>query len=188
MEMRDNILAIAQRLAQQRGFNGFSYADIANEVGIRKASLHHYFPTKTDLGLALVETYSAQFDNELLRIDSSALQGGEKLAEYVALYRGTLEADRVCLCGMFASEALTLDTAMLPRLERFFVRNTEWLTEVLAAGKSQGLLEFSGAAADHARMFLSVLQGALLIARATGDQAGFDRTTSLLITGLLRKG
>lgn len=50
MDMREQILTSAQRLVQQRGFNGFSYADIADEVGIRKASLHHYFPTKTDLG------------------------------------------------------------------------------------------------------------------------------------------
>ncbi|MDP2026901.1 TetR/AcrR family transcriptional regulator [Sulfuriferula sp.] len=42
-------------MVQRRGFNDFSYADIANEVGIRKASLHHHFPTKTDLGLALID-------------------------------------------------------------------------------------------------------------------------------------
>ena len=71
MDMREHILASAQRLAQQRGFNGFSYADIAEEVGIRKASLHHYFPTKTDLGLALIEVYSTQFDSALLRISGS---------------------------------------------------------------------------------------------------------------------
>ena len=188
MEMREHILASAQRLAQQRGFNGFSYADIADEVGIRKASLHHYFPTKTDLGLALIEVYSAQFDSALLRISGSPSNAPEKLAAYVALYRGTLEADRMCLCGMFASEALTLDAVMLPKLERFFVRNTEWLSEILATGKSQRLLKFSGAAADHARMFLSALQGALLIARATRDHEAFDQTASLLIAGLSRKG
>ena len=188
MEMREHILASAQRLVQQRGFNGFSYADIADEVGIRKASLHHYFPTKTDLGLALIEVYSGQVDSELLRINGSSLQADAKLAAYAALYRGSLQADRMCLCGMLASESLTLDTAMLPSLKRFFARNTEWLTEVLAAGKSQQLFALSGTAADHARVLLSALQGAMLIARATGDNEAFDRTTSLLIAGLLRKG
>lgn len=187
MATLEHILASAQRLVQQRGFNGFSYADIAEEVGIRKASLHHYFPTKVDLGLALIQAYSTQFDSELIGISGSSLPANAKLGAYVALYRGALKADRMCLCGMLASESLTLDAAMLPSLKHFFVRNTEWLTEVLAAGKSQGLLAFSGAAADYARAFLSTLQGALLIARATGDHKAFDRTTSLLITGL-RKG
>ena len=188
MDMRENILASAQRLVQQRGFNGFSYADIANEVGIRKASLHHYFPTKTDLGLVLIEVYSAQLDSALLNISGSSLQADAKLGAYVALYRGSLEADCMCLGGMLATEALTLDAAMLPGLRRFFARNTEWLTEVLAAGKSQQLFTLNGAAADHARVLLSALQGALLIARATGDHEAFDRTTSLLIKGLSRKG
>ncbi len=188
MEMREQILASAQRLVQQRGFNGFSYADIAGEVGIRKASLHHYFPTKVDLGLALIEVYSAQLDSELLRISGLLLQADAKLAAYVAIYRGTLEADRMCLGGMLASEALTLDPAMLPSLKRFFARNTEWLTEVLAAGNSQQLFVLTSTAADHARVLLSALQGALLIARATGDREAFDRTAALLITGLSRKG
>lgn len=188
MEMREQILSSAQRLVQQRGFNGFSYADIADEVGIRKASLHHYFPSKTDLGLALVDVYSARFESELRRIGGLSLRADANLTAYVALYRGALEADRMCLCGMLASEALTLDAAMLPGLKRFFMRNAEWLTEVLAAGKSQRLFALPGAAADHARVFLSTLQGALLIARATGDHEAFDRTSSLLISGLLRKG
>ena len=188
MEMREHIIASAQRLIQQRGFNGFSYADIADEVGIRKASLHHYFPTKTDLGLALIEVYSAQFNSELARIDGSFAQADAKLSAYVALYRGALEADRMCLCGMLATEVLTLDAAMLPSLKLYFVRNSEWLAEVLAVGKSQRLLAFNGTAADQARAFLSTLQGALLIARATGDRDAFDQTTSLLIAGLTRNG
>lgn len=188
MEMREQILTSAQRLVQQRGFNGFSYADIADEVGIRKASLHHYFPTKTDLGLALIEAYSAQIDSALISISGSSLPIDKKLAAFAALFRGALKADRMCLGGMLATEALTLDGAMLPSLKRFFVRSTEWLTEILAAGKSQQLLVLSGTTADHARVLLSALQGALLIARATGDHDAFDRTAALLIKALLRKG
>ena len=188
MDMRDQILASAQRLVRQRGFNGFSYADIADQVGIRKASLHHYFPTKADLGLALINDYTAQLDSELSRINGAFSQADAKLGAYFAIYRGSLDADRVCLGGILASEALTLDPAMLPNLKRFFARNTEWLTEVLAAGSSQRLFVLRGTAADHARMLLSALQGALLIAHATGDREAFNQTAALLIAGLSRKG
>lgn len=188
MEMRDQILASAQRLVQQRGFNGFSYADVAVEVGIRKASLHHHFPTKTDLGLALIEVYSGQLNNALINISGSSLSAKEKLEAYIALYRGSLEAERMCLGGMLASEALTLDAAMLPSLKRFFTRNIEWLTEILAEGESQQLFMLNGPAADHARMLLSALQGALLIARATGGREAFEQTASSLVTSLTRKG
>lgn len=188
METRDKILSSAQRLVQQRGFNGFSYADIAAEVGIRKASLYHHFSSKVELGLALIESYTAQFDAAVFEIKNSSLPADGQLAAYAALYRGSLDVDRMCLCGMMASDALTLDASMLPLLKRFFIRNTEWLAEVLAAGKSSGVFVFDESAADHARIILSALQGALLIARATGDRDAFDRTAAQVISGLKRNG
>ena len=188
METREAILSVAQRLVQQRGFNGFSYADVASEVGIRKASLHHHFPTKTDLGLALIEDYSNQFDALLAGIDASVTRADQKLRAFADLYRSTLKSDRICLCGMMGSEAATLDTSVLPKLRRYFSLSTEWLAEALATGKTQNSLNFNGPAADHARMFLSALQGALLIARATGDHAAFNQTSALLIAGFTRNG
>lgn len=188
MDMREQILASAQRLAQQRGFNGFSYADVADEVGIRKASLHHHFPTKTDLGLALVEDYCGKLESAFARIADEAPDADAKLAAYVDIYRGALQSNRGCLCGMLASQVVILDPAIRPKVNRFFARNIEWLSEVLAVGKSQGVLTFGGTAADQARMFVSAVQGALLMARATGDQEAFTLTTALLIAGLTKSG
>lgn len=188
MDTKEHILAVAQKLVQQRGFNGFSYADIAEEVGIRKASLHHHFATKIELGIALIEVYSAQLDAELLRISALPAKADAKLAAYAAIFRGTLDAECMCLGGMLASEWLTLDTTMLPGLKRFFARNIEWLAEVVAEGKSQKVFVWADAAADQSRVILATLQGALLISRATGDHEAFDRTALLLIKGLTRKG
>lgn len=188
METREHILAVAQKLVQQRGFNGFSYADIAEEVGIRKASLHHHFSTKAELGVALMEDFTAQLDREFLRINAMPGKADAKLNAYIAIFRGTLIADRMCMGGMLASEWLTLDRNMLPSLKLFFEHNVEWLTEVISEGKAQKLFVLSEAASNHARLLFSSLEGALLIARVTGDKDAFDRTASLLITGLTRKG
>ena len=188
METKDYILASAQRLVQQRGFNGFSYADVAQEVGIRKASLHHHFATKAALGVELIRSYATQFDQELARIEATFPSAKARLQAYVTIYRTALAAGRICLCGMLATETLTLDSSMLPQLTRFFARNTEWLTEVLAQGKAQHEFTFEGAAADHARTILSTLQGAALICRATGDLATFDRTALMLINDFSRSG
>ncbi len=187
MDTREQILESAKRLVQQRGFNGFSYADIAEEVGIRKASLHHHFPAKTDLGLALIETYSVESEAALGRIGAEQKTAPAKLMAYIGLYRAALEANRMCLCGILASEALTLDDAMRPGIHRFFTRNIEWLAEVLAEGKSQGVFAFEGSAADHARVVLSSLQGALMIARACGDHDAFARMGAMLMSSLKKK-
>ncbi|HJT14927.1 MAG TPA: helix-turn-helix domain-containing protein, partial [Dongiaceae bacterium] len=57
-ETRARILDVAQGLIQQRGYNGFSYRDIADEVGIRAPTIHYYFPAKADLAAALVDRYA----------------------------------------------------------------------------------------------------------------------------------
>lgn len=188
MDTKEHILSSAQRLVQQRGFNGFSYADVADEVGIRKASLHHHFASKVDLGVALIEAYAQQFDQTLTDIELSGRSAAEKLTAYVDIYRATLQSDRICMCGMLATETLTLDAAMLPRLQRFFARNTEWLAQLLAEGRMQGVFTFEGAAADHARAALSMLQGASLVCRSSGDLDAFDRTAAILVNGFVRKG
>lgn len=188
MQMREQILASAQRLVQTRGFNGFSYADIAKEVGIRKASLHHHFPTKTDLGVALVEAYTAMLESALLKIGASSEPANMKLAAYAGIYRNSLEVDRACLGGMLASEALTLDKAVLRSLKRFFALNVQWLTEILSEGKAKRIFELNGTASNHAHLLVSSLQGALILARATGDRKMFEQTVSMLMASLVRRG
>jgi TetR/AcrR family transcriptional regulator, transcriptional repressor for nem operon len=188
METKEHILISAQRFVQQRGFNGFSYADVADQVGIRKASLHHHFATKADLGSALIETYAAQFNVALAHIDQSGGDGLGKLHAYVDLYRSNLKEGRMCMCGMLATESLTLETSMLPMLKQFFARNTDWLEQLLAEGRSQGVLFFDGVAAEHARAALSTLQGASLVCRGDGDLAAFDRTSAILIKAFSRTG
>src|SRR5271169_5629314 len=94
------VLDVAEQLAQMRGYNGFSYADIASQLGVTKASLHYHFRSKADLGRALVERYHAMFDSALHAIDRSASDAGDKLRRYVSLYESVLSNERMCLCGM----------------------------------------------------------------------------------------
>ena len=90
--------------------------------------------------------------------------------------------------GMLASEALTLDASLLPGLQRFFAINTDWLAKVLTEGSSQQIFALNDKAESHAQLFLSALQGALMIARATGQRDAFEQTCELLISNLMRKG
>ena len=96
---------------QTRGFNGFSYADIAAEVGISKASLHYHFATKAELGRALIERYSERFDRALRTIERERAAAPARLRAYVKLYAQVLADERMCLCGMLAAEYATLPRA-----------------------------------------------------------------------------
>ena len=108
----DRVLDVAERLVQRRGFNGFSYADIAAEVGIKTASLHYHFPTKADLGRALVVRYTEVFGAALAAIQAMDTSALDQLECYVRIFRDVLGADRMCLCGMLAAEYATLPEPM----------------------------------------------------------------------------
>ena len=125
------ILDVAERLAQTRGFNGFSYADIAGELGMTKANLHYHFPSKAALGQALIERYSTSFGAALDGIEQSGAAPPVQLARYVAIYQQVLKSGRICLCGMLAAEYTTLPDGMQRAIRDFFDLNERWLARVL---------------------------------------------------------
>src|SRR5690242_7052662 len=108
----ERILDIAERLVQTRGFNSFSYADIANELGITTASLHYHYLGKAELGQALIGRYSDHFSAALDRIDRDTPDARAKLERYAGLYSGVLASQRMCMCGILAAEYQTLPKPM----------------------------------------------------------------------------
>jgi TetR/AcrR family transcriptional regulator, transcriptional repressor for nem operon len=178
-ETASRILEVAERLAQTRGFNGFSYADIAAELGITKASLHYHFATKTELGCALIVGYSKKFDEALAQI--GAADPRDTLRRYVQLYENVLVRDRMCLCGMLAAEYSTLPQTMRAELRTFFDRNESWLAIHLERGRKAGALRFDGPAVEIARLLTAGLEGAMLLARSYEEPARFQATATRLL-------
>ncbi len=178
------ILDIAERLVQVRGFNGFSYADIASELKISKASLHYHFPGKAELGDTLIGRYAGRFTDALAAIDTSGEDARGKLEAYASIYADVLRDRRMCLCGMLAAEYDTLPKPMQDAIIDFFDQNEVWLTSVLERGQEEGALRFSGSAGDAAQTIVSGLEGALLIARPYGDVARFEAAATRLLSSL----
>jgi TetR/AcrR family transcriptional repressor of nem operon len=178
------ILDAAERLVQLRGFNGFSYADVAAELDVTKASLHYHFPSKASLGEALIARYGERFAAALAGIDAGPTAAPAMLAAYADLYAGVLEDQRMCLCGMLAAEYQTLPEAMQRAVIAFFDHNEAWLVRVLEQGERDGDLRVTGSARDLARAILSALEGALLTARPYDDPARFQTTARGLIATL----
>jgi TetR/AcrR family transcriptional repressor of nem operon len=181
---RTRILDTAERLVQMRGFNGFSYADVAGELGVTKASLHYHFPGKAELGEALIARYTERFATELSRIDADRLAPQAKLAAYASLYADVLREDRMCLCGMLAAEYETLPATMRDAILRFFDHNQGWLRAVMEDGRADHSMRFDGAAEDGAQTILGGLEGAMLVARPYRDVGRFEAAAARLIAGL----
>src|SRR3954465_11585252 len=113
------ILDVAEELVQTRGFNAFSYADVAAQLKMTKASLHYHYPGKAELGQALITRYADRFDQALDDINRDEPDAHAKLEAYADLYAGVLRNERMCMCGVLAAEYPTLPAAMQSEVVRF---------------------------------------------------------------------
>lgn len=170
MSTYDKILSFTDTLIQQRGFLGFSYADLEKEVGIKKASIHHHFPGKTDLGLAYCEYkigVFAQLDATLKNI----APGGQRLKAYLDAFASC--ADREEMCGVYAmlSDSHQFSLELQEAVSRLAKAEIQILEEVLDSGQKCGEIRATAPPDELAVIVCSALKGALLLNRIPPHEA-----------------
>lgn len=168
-DTREAILDAAESIIQTYGANGISYQTISDIVQIRKASIHYHFPTKEKLIEELVRRYSLRFLALVDAFIDSPLSAPTKLERYIALFEQTLEDKsgmKVCLCGMLGAELASMGSPTVKILRNFYSDNIERLARILEEGREAGSLKFSGDAEALGGLIFSLLEGAMIIARA----------------------
>jgi TetR/AcrR family transcriptional repressor of nem operon len=168
----DKIIAAAETRMREGGFHGFSFREIAGDVGIKSASVHYHFPTKEDLGAAVTRSYTGRFMAALGDPDDERRDPQALLALYVELFRQALLHDRqICLCGVLASEIKALPSLVGADVRRFFQQNIAWLEAVLSRRSPRLPVE-----TIRIRAFglIATLEGAMLLAHGLGDDDAFD--------------
>ena len=165
------ILDAGQKLIQTRGYTAMSFQDIAAQVGIKKPSIIHHFPSKADLGVAIIQRYRETFAGQLETIkNDSDKTAWEALDFYFAPYlHFAATPDRVCLCGALAGEIPALPETMRVEVKQFMEDHQSWLEGILRRGRKSGELNFDETPARLSRMFFNTLQGTLLVKRSTDD-------------------
>jgi TetR/AcrR family transcriptional repressor of nem operon len=175
----EDILRCARALIVKGGYNSFSYADIAKVVGIRNASIHHYFPGKSDLVCALVAQYRAEAEAGLAALERNVPDPLEQLRAYIGYWEACI-ADATapfCVCALLAGEIPVLPEAVALEVRAHFRTLSRWLAAVLKRGAAQGRLRLAGTAKGEAEIFMATVHGAMLSARAYGDAKTFGAVT-----------
>ena len=182
----DDILSCARTLIIAGGYNGFSYADIADVVGIRKPSIHHHFASKVDLVRTLVSRYREEAKAGLGALERNISDPGEQLKSYVAYWEACIKDTTApfCVCALLASELPILPEEVALEVRAHFRSLASWLTSVLERGKRQGRLQLAGTARVEAEGFMATVHGAMLSARAYGDPKMFGTITRPLLDRL----
>jgi len=171
----DNILVCSRSLIVKGGYNGFSYADIADVVGIRKASIHHHFPTKAALVKTLVEYYRDEVEQGIGNLERAVPGPLEQLNAYIAYWKACIgdASAPFCVCALLAVELPVLPDDVALQVRKHFLFLSGWLTSVLERGVALGTIALTGTPRIEAEAFMASVHGAMLSARTYGDTGIF---------------
>ncbi|ARP82263.1 TetR family transcriptional regulator [Bordetella genomosp. 8] len=182
----DEILRCARALIIAGGYNGFSYADISEVVGIRKASIHHHFPSKVDLVRTLLQRYHEEAEAGIAAMQQHHPDPVDQLRAYTGYWAACIgdPTSAFCVCALLATQMPVLPPEIAVEVRGHFRLLAGWLTSALEQGAQQGKLALRGSAQSEAEGFLAAVHGAMLSARAYGDTKVFRVVTDPLIERL----
>ena len=178
---RDALLQAAERLMRSKGYAAFSYADLADTVGIRKASIHHHFATKEELGVAIVESYVERVASEFRRIETTSNNLLDRLAGFVQGFESGAEANLLPLCGALAAEMSALPERLQKLTRQFFDMQLRWLTKILDQAIGAGEIPAGSDTSQQAHLILSLMEGSSFIDWAMQERRRFDHHALAMI-------
>lgn len=180
-DTKTSLLNSAERAARSRGFDGFSYADLAADVGISKASIHHHFANKATLAVALMQRYYSDLETACAEIDQDQTTGAARLAALIARYQGALDGGQsLCLCVSFSTSTESLSAETIAEMNRFRSMMIDWLSKTFSQGNDDGTIQNVVDPMSEAAATLPLLEGAQLAARVAQDTQRFEAAVQLL--------
>jgi TetR/AcrR family transcriptional repressor of nem operon len=163
---RERIMDLAEDLIMTRGFNRFSYKDISTELNVKNAAIHYHFPSKKDLGVAVIRRAQSRFKKWNAMISNQDISAADMLDSALEMFTDYLsEHDHVCLAGSLETDFNTFCQEMQNEIRIYALEILSWMSNLLARGRREGVFTFSDAPEDKAFFILSSVQGALQIAR-----------------------
>lgn len=180
----DDIMTCARTLIVAGGYSGFSYADIANVVGIRKPSIHHHFPTKAGLVRAVVIRYRQQTRAGLDHIETQNPDPVAQLQAYTAYWEACIANASVpfCVCALLAAELPVLPAEIAAEVRAYFRMLSAWIASVIERGAKADRIRIVHPPHVEGEAFMATVHGAMLSARAYGDPQVFSLITAPLLT------
>lgn len=183
----NEIISYTRQLLTSGGYQSFSFADISAKVNIRKASIHHHFPSKAELVKVVVTEYREEARAGMQAMSQQMNDPVAELQAYVDYWASCIRegSSPFCICAMLAVELPTLPPEVAGEVSGHFSDLTEWLTSLLRRGESEKRLRLPVSPADEASLLMATVHGAMLSARAFNDADIFRRIVQPLIDNIV---
>lgn len=180
------ILHTARSLILQGGYNSFSYADIAQVVGVRNASIHHHYPSKALLVQAVVAAHRAEVQAGLAALQQQYSDPARQLQAYLDYWSQCIASANTpfCVCALLANELPVLPAEVAGEVRAHFRALASWLTGLLDRAQAVGAFRLQSTASTEAELAMATIHGAMLSARAYADPAMFELIGNQLMARL----
>ncbi|SIN65086.1 TetR/AcrR family transcriptional regulator [Chitinophaga niabensis] len=180
-DTKDKIVEMADHLVRTKGFNAFSYKDIADPMEIKNAAIHYHFPAKSDLGIGVIEAEIKKFRENVEKWRK--LPEDRQLAKLVDVFHRYGTNGFICLMGSLATDFETFTDPMKAKVQEMGTDIVNWLSACLENGRAGGRFHFEGEAYDRALLLITNLQSSLILSRVLGPSV-FNRVSNRILKDL----
>jgi len=183
MDTRTEIIRLGDSLIREKGYNAFSFADISKQLNIRNASVHYHFPTKTALGLAIVQEHYNRLAQ--LKTKTENKDPIEKLNAFLNIYSVAKSENKICIVGSLATDFYTVEPEIQEELKKLADNILKWVIEILKEGKNKSHFRFSTSERTKALMIITNMLAAVQLTRLTNKQ-DFKEIKESIINDLIQ--
>jgi len=180
---------VAHQLLAQRGFSAFSYADIAEAIEIRKASIHHHFPTKTALVVAVLERHRLRAQEAYAGLDEHVPAPVDRLKKYVDYWEACIRSmsQPFCIAALLGAELPSLPEEVQAEVGKHFTALRQWVAKTMKDGVKQKTIKLQGTAEVEAEMLMAAVHGGMISARVNNSSVIFKQITTNAVQRLMTK-
>jgi TetR/AcrR family transcriptional repressor of nem operon len=188
-ETAQNIMDVTHGLLVNRGFSAFSYADVAEVVQIRKASIHHHFPTKADLVVAVLARHRLRMEEAHATLDERVPSALGRLKMYVDHWESCVRSmkEPFCIAALLGAELPGLPDEVQAEVEKHFTCLRQWIARTLKEGVKQGTISLAGSPDTEAEVLMAGVHGAMLSARVQRSVSLFKQVTTIALQRITSK-
>lgn len=183
----NEILSYTRALLTSGGYRSFSFADISDKVNIRKASIHHHFPSKAELVRTVVAQYREEARTGMKLLSDKINDPVAELQAYIDYWSTCIKdgSSPFCICAMLAAELPTLPPEVAAEVSGHFTDLSHWLAAVLRRGEEQNVFQLRGTISAEADLLMATVHGAMLAARAFNDAEIFRKIAQPALNGII---
>ena len=152
---------------------------LPRSVGIRKASIHHHFPSKVDLVVATLKEYRAKLVEAAGGLDHNVADPLQRLKLYVQHWAECVRSNNrpICIAALLSVELPALPEEIQVEVQLHFKYLVSWVKATLKEGASRGNIRLEHSAEVEAQSFVALVHGAMISARALGSPEIFNSIT-----------